>query len=523
MKKFFKKAMVIAGATLMALTGTACAPGSTTGPGCLDVYVHDAGYGVEWCTKMLEVFVQEDWVKNKYPDLNITFTDDSSDRAGYVKEALEAGRDGNDFDLLFGFNSDIPEDTSILEDLTADVYDLAVPGESVLYKNKMFPTFLDANRDATSKTQIKYNSTPWAGGATGIYYNEDLLTDEGFSVPRTTDELIGICDDYYTKYYGSNAPTKYAFVGTEGLPYWQYLLPQLWAQYEGVQGYKNFWEGKANGTVKNIEIFQQEGRLYAAKVFEDLLEYGKYMDPSSLSWNNVQAQNALYAGNALFMVNGDWLEKEMENEDISTTYDIKLMRTPVISALGTDLGITDEQLASIVDYVDGVTAVKPTGTGIDDDVIDIVREARNVMYSIGSNHISFIPTYADEKDIAKDFLRFMATDKAQEIFMQYTGSILPFNYDVENSTATEYTSLSESKKELIKYLQGDAIEYLPVEQSFPLFRLGGVRVFYSAVADNYQSGLAAQTRSFTAQELYDETIRLWDNQAWQTAVTLSGI
>ena len=35
----------------------------------LQVYCYDAGYGTAWCTALLDLFKEQDWVKEKYPEL----------------------------------------------------------------------------------------------------------------------------------------------------------------------------------------------------------------------------------------------------------------------------------------------------------------------------------------------------------------------------------------------------------------------------------------------------------------------
>ena len=37
----------------------------------LQIYCNDSGYGVDWCDAMIEAFKEQDWVKEKYPELKI--------------------------------------------------------------------------------------------------------------------------------------------------------------------------------------------------------------------------------------------------------------------------------------------------------------------------------------------------------------------------------------------------------------------------------------------------------------------
>ena len=543
MKKNLKRSVALLSALLMAGMGVACGGGKPdTGEDCLDVYCHKAGYGVSWCEELLKEFVKQDWVKAKYPNVKYTFQ--STDQDGYTKSKLEA-TNNNHFDLLFGFNGDKPADESLLEDITQGVYKQTVPGESVTYEAKVFASYNEVNKyiDVSNMdAENKYFTTSWAGGMNGIFYNEDILEDLGYSVPRTTDELMAICNAIYanrtdgTK--GDDVYEGYAFIQSKGLAYWLYMFPQWWAQYEGVDGYNDYWSGMYYGELSK-EIFKQQGRLESLKLFESFLEYDKHLDPNSMgeSYTYKIAQGMFLRGQGVFHVNGDWFENEMadkkaeikQNEGIE--YSIKLMRTPIVSALGTKLGITDAQLAATVDYVDGVTATKPEG--VSDTAIEAVREARGVVHSIGANHTSYVPSYAKEKDIAQDFLLFMATDKAQEIYMEATGgSSLPFEYDVETKNPTLYASLTEMQKERVDYFNSDSISIsiLATKEAFPLARYGGLSEF--SCGDDYVTILSMNNLSKTAQTIYNDTLTYWgfnqdgtsnDNQRWNTALSKAGL
>ena len=523
MKKIFTKITAVLCMATIGLSAIGCGGKINTGENCLDVYVHKAGYGVEWCEELLKEFVTLDWVKEKYPDVKYTFA--STDQDGYVKSKIVASNN-NHFDLMLGFNGDAPSNYDLLEDITQGVYKQKVPdldkpeSEWITYEDKVYDSYNEVNKyiqSAADTENAKYYTTSWAGGMNGFFYNEDILTQNGCSVPRTTDELIAVCE----KIEG------YDFIQAQGLAYWLYILPIWWAQYEGVSGYYDYYNGMYYGSVSK-DIFNQKGRLEALKLFEELLSYGKYLDPFSMSesakFKVVQSQ--FLKGATVFHVNGDWFENEMkkDKENIKNNegidYSIKLMRTPIISALGTKLGITDAKLAEIVDYVDGVTTQKPD---VNDTIIEKVREARGVVHSIGSGHMSFVPSYAQDKDIAQDFLLFMATDRAQEIYMQKTGGAsLPFDYDVKTKNPTLYNSLSEMQKERIDYFNSDTVKVtvLPAPEAFPLVRYGGLREF--SITD-YQTVLSMNNPSKTAQQIFDDTISYWHDQRWDSALSKAGI
>ena len=37
----------------------------------LEVFCTDKGYGTKWCSDLMDLFQQQDWVKDKYPNLTV--------------------------------------------------------------------------------------------------------------------------------------------------------------------------------------------------------------------------------------------------------------------------------------------------------------------------------------------------------------------------------------------------------------------------------------------------------------------
>jgi hypothetical protein len=142
---------------------------------------------------------------------------------------------------------------------------------------------------------------------------------------------------------------------------------------------------------------------------------------------------------------------DMAAQSSNTNFDvgnIQPMKNPIISALSDKMSYWAEttnytqakatmtaekkaeydlKLRALVDYVDGV-AEKPAWA-TDSDVA-IMQEARSTQYTIGMTHSMAIPVYSPAKAAAKEFLKFMATDEAIEIYMNNSnGCTLPYSYD----------------------------------------------------------------------------------------------
>ena len=83
-----------------------------------------------------------------------------------------------------------------------------------------------------------------------------------------------------------------------------------------------------------------------------------------------------------------------------------------------------------------------------------------------------IPVYATATTAAKEFLKFMATDTAIEIYLEATrGSILPFDYDVTGWS--KYDTLSEFAKQ--KFAIMDKSVSVKDEDSYPMYYISALR------------------------------------------------
>lgn len=529
MKKFFATMMsVIMTGSLVLCTG--CGKGSgKSGSGSdantLEIFLTDAGYGTDWCYELKELFAKQDWVKEKYPGLEIKIS--TSDDQTLAQSKLSAGEKSNNYDLLFGIGmSEYYGKNGPLMDLTESVYNTKVPGEDVLFKDKMEDSFLASfGFTETGSTDVAYYATPWVGGMEGILYNEDLFTANGLKVPNTTDELAGVCAAYKAK-----GKDNYSFIQSYDANYFDYLFFVWWAQYEGVEEYENYFNGINNDTY-STRIFEQKGREYSLEVFEKLLDYDKgYVNPLSFTQKFVISQSSFINGDALMHANGDWFSSEMldiiESKGDAAPH-IKMMRTPVISRLGEKLGITDQELSDIVAYVDaigagqdakvpGFTSSKGYTT---EKVVDAVKEARSVVYTIGNAHSAVIPNYAAAKDVAADFLCFMATDEALDMFAQKTvGATLPFKHKLSKEI---YDGLALAQQSRIDYFQSEnGIHTLIDPQSFPLVRYGGLTPFLS---EHFYQQFASQGNTKTPADYMQEMRESWNNDKFSNALKTAGL
>ena len=304
----------------------------------------------------------------------------------------------------------------------------------------------------------------------------------------------------------------YAILKDAGGAYWNYVYPIWWGQYEGINGYYNFFNGVIGETeddfMVSAEVFRQRGKLHALQAMEDILLWDNgYFYKKSTGLDHEQAQQAFLLGDGVFYANGDWFAKEMEkqrNDAIQfgdKVYDIRMMKTPIISQIieKTPSITNDEELRVVIRAIDKGFATLSAATDAVAEFSDAdmalfermensstgakdykkIVEARSIVHAIGPNHHAVVPSYALGKEIAYDFLLFMATDKAQEIYMNATGGAsLPFEYDVETENPELWASFDNIEKDRLTYINKAKMGYetnvLPDPNSFPLVKYGGM-------------------------------------------------
>ncbi len=523
-----KKIVSLMMASTLALSATAFAAcgktGETKGDATLNVYVLNAGYSVEWLEGIKQAFTAEKWVKDKYGNVVVDVDEDGN--IAYAADTIKAGRSANKYDVLFGMNLQSLYGTRIGKDYMLadlkDVYESTVPGEDCTVQVKMLSSAVKANEYMNVKGEKTWYAMPWAGGYNGILYNAEKLAANNYQVPVTTDEMLAIME-------AETAKNGYSIMqsskeGEKKATYWEHLFPTWWAQYEGYDNYTKFWEGKVyneetSSYEYSVDIFKQKGRLESLKVIESALKNNLYERAASTDYGPVQRM--FVKGDGMFMACGDWFDMEMAMtvKDLvdhgDKVYDIQMMKTPVISAINEKLdSIADDDDATLAAVVRAIDNGATSYEGVSEKDFETVKQARNILYSVGNYHTAVIPSYARNMDLAKDFLRYLATNKANEIYTQKTGgSGLFFKYNVKESNPTLYETLSETAKMRIDCFSSPDALVLPIPNNYNIFIYAGVRNFKTNFS-SYEY-LFTKTKT-TAQDLYEYDIKKYDEKEWDS-------
>lgn len=541
MKKFFTKLCTVALAAITAFTFVACGEDATKREEDqhLDVYIENHGYRTEGIKAIIESFAQQDWVKEKYPDLTYDFTINNS--SAYVTNKVKNPKT-NTHDIMFTgtelisfFEKDSKGSYKLL-DITESVYNQDVIDEpGVKFSDKMHQSFLSYYQYTTkNETTPKYFEVPWVTGLEGLLYNEEILANYGYTdgnYPVTTEELIELCKKIKSNPSNSGNVDGYVFMNCDSA-YSSYLLYQWWAQYDGVESYNLFWEGKyrdARGIHQDYHVFEQEGRLKALEVIEQMFKYenGFYDLEHQNDGDFMTRQTRVLKGECAMTYCADWFDTEMAEtaEQIKSqggsVATIKIMKMPIVSALTDKLDTvkSDDLLRKVVRAIDNG---EKSYEGVYQVDFDRIVEARGVYKTPGTNHVAVIPTASNSQSIAIDVLRYMATDTCQEAYMKATnGQNMPFDYEVD-TTSEMYQNFSPLQKSRLIYFYSDNISVLPQDSRYALKRLGGYAAL-SLQTSHYNTIFGTQGNETTPIKIFEDTKAAWGKDVFNFALLTAGL
>ena len=495
----------------------ACGKKVSDDPNTLEIFTVFAGYGYEWLEKEAEAFKNTDWVQEKYPDLKIAVKNSVS--ATLAVDKIAAGGKANTADLLFTtqpegsqYNKKDSKGNYYFEDLT-ELYESAIPGDDYYdgsagrrYIDKLNQSILD-EYDVTllDGSEVRF-AVPWVNGSSGIFINETYAKEvlgSDFEIPRTTTELKEMCEALK----GEGVP---AFCCAINTGYDGGLFSTWWAQFAGLETLENYMNGMDKYGNYTWKIAESEGRLESLKMMKEFFwrDNGYYYD-ATFDAEYTDAQRMFLTRKSVMMPNGDWLECEMRTAGTTTEDKIYIMKTPITNDIlqkCTSIE-TDDELSFVVKCVDEEKTYDEAKAAyttefskeLTSDDYTRIYDARLIVNRLGS-HNAFIPSYATAKEIAKDFLLFLATDEAIEILMKETGSISPFIYDTEAKNPTLYNSLSATQKARIDRLKTATM--MRPTTSYPLCYLGALYplVIHKNVIGEYSK--QAKNQRMTPEQIY---------------------
>lgn len=531
MKKKFMKLLSL---TLSALMVLGAASGCNSkkakdGDEHLEIYVLNVGYGYEWADEMAKEFIELDWVKEKYPQVSYSLS--YNDDWDFATNRLEAGGTVNTADIMFSSNlqrlyNTTKDGNPVLTDLN-DLMNEKVMGEDVYYKDKIYPDYLKVNVNPDTDHVM---TVPWSSTMNAILYNQTIFESLGYEIPVTTDEFINVLKQVKDRTPDSVYGYDYAVIGCHNVNYWKNMFPVWWAQYEGLDGFNDYWNGVSEGKLSK-DVFKQTGRLKALEAMDEILDgRNGYIDASSGVYEFMEAQTNFLMGKGIFYCCGDWFDYEMRKiaPGLKEHYDynIRAMRTPVVSSIIEKTSIkNDAELAALIREIDAGKAYSQLTVSVSEKDYKTVKAARNIADFGGGLLNAAIPSYATASELAMDFLRFMATDRANEIYVSTTkGGSMGFIYDLEKNSPDAYEDITDMQKDKYALLNHKDVKFLPNGEAFPLCYKGGLLANKAIEYNSYEAvfGRTDDARK-SAKELYEYDIEYYTDTRWNLLVSMSGV
>ena len=521
-----------------------------------DVTYNEDGSTVQGKTAVIaynSVGYGHDWLQTLADDFNKMYADE-----GYKVElkismayennaALEIGKgaEKNDTDMyLDAYNLESVLDASnktmrgngaVLVDLTESVWNKPAIGLDKKEESKTISErfLLDATNLMYDGVQEEFHGglyvmpTGMEQWSTGIVVNPAVLENYGYTaenLPRTTDEFNAMCVKIAEK-TSETGVYPYAWGGANCAGYWSYLFFEYFAQYSGAEGLLNFsmTRPSTNATKEEIikdgwKVYEDKGILEGFKAMEPIMDL-TYAPKGSASMTHMDAQHQLLSGNAAFMVMGDWLLYQMKDEYYEEASQCLMMNTPVLSVIGTESDITDAELSKAVGMVDEdktddeIIAAIP---GLDATEVARIREARNI-YCGGEVNLRSgiaIPAYADGRDVAILFARFLCSEYAQ-------GVIRNQGYKYNCYECTDYTLEKPNAfmdSVLANHDPGDGI-YVAMDSSLSIVRANSGMLYFNhpnvVQPVTFKNMILDTTGNMTAEKMYEMELE-YAKQNWST-------
>ena len=492
------------------------------------VAYNSVGYGHEWLEKCAEEF-EKMYAEEGYDiELKISYNYENN-------ASLEIGKgaDKNDTDLyldaynleglLDASNKTMRGQGAVLVDLKEEVWNKPAVG-----LNKQQEAKTIAERFTLDTTHLYYDGKlkEYHGGlyvlpmgmelwSTGIVVNPAVLEKYGYStenLPRTTDEFNAMCDVIAEK-SSETGVYAYAWAGANASGYFSYLFFEYFAQYSGVENFNNFvlTRPSSDATLNEIvqdgwKVYEDPGILEGFKALEPIMK-PKYSPAGSASMTHMEAQHELLTGNAACMMMGDWLLYQMKEEYFEEASQCLMLNTPVLSVIGTECGITDAQLSEAVKMVDEGKSnadIIAAIAELDEAEAQRIRDARNI-YGGGEINLRSgcaIPAYADGKDVAIEFVRFLCSEDALRIIRNYGYKYNPYecaDYSMEVETPYMQSVLANQNP-------GVGV-YVAMDSSLSIVRANSGMLYFNHPSNvqpvTFRNMIMDTTGEMTAQKMFD--------------------
>ncbi len=512
------------------LTGlTGCKRGvEVGGEAVIQVRALNGGYGIDFLNELIKKY------EVAFPEHKVVIEEASISVAEKANQEIQSPKtnqidlyllNGGALSTFIGKSQNIlkSKTKTLLEDLR-DIFDSPAIGfdgkeETETIGSRMFDGYEEActYNGMVERWQGGMFKLPWADAATGLFANKPVLDKYGIDIPLTSNELTAAIEKIYNDPNAQkDGVHPYSWGGTNIAGYWSYLFEAWFAQYSGHEQFIKFMRCEPDeGTIQEngYEVYDDQGILEGLKAMDDILNL-KYAKAGSASMDHMTVQGDFVRGESAFMIDGEWLLAEMRHDYFEQAKNVVMVPTPILSVIGTECGLTDAQLHDVVKGIDDGKAdaqIRQDVPACTEQSLARIRDARSIHNAIGTGHNIFIPSYADAKDAAKNFVRFMFSNDACRNFRNLAYGTMPVTYVKEDTDSN--TPFQQSVDKMLsvghpKMVSGDA-EYNDVRKAslmcnFNVTEWAHPNTYKAMMTDKYYSEVrAGYVRELTPEKIFN--------------------
>lgn len=458
---------------------------SKNDPKVITVKTFKAGYGTAWLYKAKEKF--EELYKDEGYKVNILKPDNSLQGSAALADMRNAKKLGVDVYFVQSVsiaNALDKEYGECVADIS-DVYASRAIGfdgaeENVTIANKLSDTY-----DSAVKLGNNYYSMLWASSPCGLIANTKVLAKYGLELPKTTDELFACFKAIYEGANGQGGSSStgvypFAWAGQNAYGYALYSLYANLGQMLGQDETAKFLSLQQGATVTENDVKNGKSMYNSDDVFAPIEIMMKEFNTATSVPGSVNAihttgaQYNLLSGKCAFIADGEFFFSETKNDYGDRINDVAFINVPVASDLGVKLQLDGDgndraKCDVILSYVIGLVdqnktaeeiifAVSDKGYEISVEQIEQIAEARGCFYE-RKDHNAYISKYSEKADIAKLFLRMVASDDFGDLFNETAYAYAP--YSRRNDIESDYAFVNDCFK-LVKRSNAWGISRLDV-------------------------------------------------------------
>ena len=450
-KKFIAIALSAAMVTSVASMATGCKKEAIVNDGkTVNVRLYKAGYGDEYMTAWANAF-SELYAEEGYK-INVVEATTTIQGVNVTNELTMKEKNGIDLYLAGQISNGSIASVSntegfvVAEDLT-DLMQLPAIGkdgkeESVKIIDKLKAgtaeeLLITSDDEKLKDYKNKWYAMPYMHSVSGLVVNVPLLTSYELEIPLTTGDLLNcfkVINEKNATVTGDNKVYPTVWAGDNAYRYLDCTYATWFAQYSGLETF-NKWRtfNGTNSLEEILAIYDDKGLELSVELMNVLLDL-KNAPSGTISMAHGLAQHQLLSDKAVFMANGNWLQNEMGANYKQKISDMKMIKMPIISELGVKIGLgadvatAEPKLKEVIKLIDeGKTDEQIVQTaGVTADQAKAVRDARSIYYGGIGGAVGVINPFSPVKDVAKLFLRFIASDDAAVYFRMFAAGTTCF-------------------------------------------------------------------------------------------------